>query len=257
MEFDLTRDRSKANGKYQFGFFDESHKAIVPVFQRYITGEYRIIGTAFYALKPNIFITAKHIFEGSDINDDDSFYIFIEGASEPTLIGHINNYDSADIALLTVDGGINNYLCNINPLAVMNLGPEIHEIMAIFGYSHSHVDPSDTFELEYGEVQQHMRIRTKWELGGVIDIHNNGRGFVKGPCFETSVLAEGRDSGAPIFNSNGFVIGILSSSMSFESGLPNSICTSLLQLAEIPINGIPIKKLWFKERAAYCKIIMD
>ena len=94
------------------------------------------------------------------------------------------------------------------------------------------------------------------EVGGVIKIHDSGRGFVQGQCFETSVLAEGRDSGAPMFNSNGFLVGLLSTSMQFESGLPNSVCTSILQLADIPIEETPIKELWNrKPRAAYCKII--
>ena len=49
-----------------------------------------------------------------------------------------------------------------------------------------------------------MQIRSNWELGGVLEIHKEGRGFVKGECFETSILAEGGDSGAPMSNSNGW-----------------------------------------------------
>lgn len=78
---------------------------------------------------------------------------------------------------------------------------------------------------------------------------------MKGQCFETSILAEGRDSGAPMFNSNGFLIGLLSSSFDFDSGLPNSVCTSILEVADIPINVTPVKNLWCKKpRAVFCKI---
>lgn len=76
----------------------------------------------------------------------------------------------------------------------------------------------------------------------------------KGQCFETSILAEGRDSGAPMFNSNGFLVGLLSTSMEFDQGLPNLVCSSILQLEEVPVDGIPIKKLWnTTHRAAYFK----
>ena len=56
----------------------------------------------------------------------------------------------------------------------MNLPPEKQEIVGVFGFSHSIVDPKDAQMDENGEVVQHMRIRSKWEIGGVLEIHNSG-----------------------------------------------------------------------------------
>lgn len=257
-ELNLTRDRSVAAKKYKFEFIGNAGKAVVPVFQRYQSGEYRIIGTASYFIKPRVFITAAHIFEGDDINEDDGFSIFIDGVEEPVPLVEKHRHETLDIAIIVADEEAEKYLEDVNPLAVMNLPPEEHEIVAVFGYSHSIVDPANTFTMENGDVVQNMQLRSKWEVGGVLGIHNEGHRMIKGQCFETSVLAEGRDSGAPMFNSNGFLTGLLSTSWYFEEGLPNSLCVSVLELAEIPINGKPIKKLWTKEpRAAYCQMVNE
>jgi len=254
-KFNLTRDRSKANSKYKFSFIGNSQKAIAPVLKKYKSGEFRIIGTCSYFIRPNLFITAAHIFEGDDINDDDGFYIILDGTMEPLQITQIHKYESADLAIFLLDSNVQEYLEDVNPVAVMNLLPEQSEIVALFGFSHSDVDPSNTEEIANGDIYQKMHLRSKWELGGVLEVHTNGCRLVKGQCFESSILAEGRDSGAPMFNSNGFLVGLLSTSLEFESGLPNSVCSSILQLADISINGMPIKKLWNStHRAAYCKI---
>jgi len=254
--FKLTRDRSAACGKYEFQFYENSGRAVVPILQRYRSGEFRIIGTGSYFIKPSLFITAAHIFEGDDINPDDSFSIIIDGSVEPIPIVEKHVHEYLDLAIVLIDESCTKHLENINPLAVMDLPPEKSEIVAVFGYSHSIVDPMNSFTDDSGNVLQYLRLRSKWEVGGVLKIHNSGARLLKGQCFETSVLAEGRDSGAPMFNSNGFLIGLLSTSWEFDSGLPNSLCVSILELADIPINGTLIKELWLKEpRAAFCKII--
>jgi len=255
-EFKLTRDRSTACSRYEFQFYENAGSAVVPILQRYQTGEYRIIGTGSYFIKPNLFITAAHIFEGVDINSDDGFSIIIEGSEEPIPLVEKHIHENLDLAILVLDDSGIQYLEEINPLAVMNLPPEKNEIVAIFGYSHSIVDPNNTFNDDNGDTLQKLRLRSKWEVGGVLEIHDSGTRLLNGQCFETSVLAEGRDSGAPVFNSSGFLIGLLSTSWEFESGLPNSLCVSILEIADIPINGTPIKELWNKKpRAAYCRII--
>lgn len=253
-DFNFTRERSTANNKYEFKFFGNSRHAIVPVLQRYQKG-YRLIGTGSYFIPPNIFITAAHLFDGDDIKPNDSFYIFSEKSLDwPLEITEIHRHETLDLAFLIVENEGEQFFKEVNPLAVMNLPPQKHEIVGVFGFSHSIIDHENTIK-QNGGVLQNMQIRSKWEVGGVLEIHGSGRGMVKGQCFETSVFAEGRDSGAPMFNSNGFLLGLLSTSFNFESGLPNSICVSILELAEIPINGTPIKNLWFKKpRAAFCKI---
>lgn len=85
----------------------------------------------------------------------------------------------------------------MNPLAVMNSPLIQSEIVALFGFSHSDINPLNTQEQPNGDIYQSMRIRSKWELGGILEVHESGCRMVNGQCFETSIHAEGRDSGAP------------------------------------------------------------
>lgn len=252
--FELTKDRSAINGRYMFEFLGKSEQAVVPVLQRYRSGEYRIIGTAFFFLEPSLFLTASHMFEGRDINVDDDFYVVLAGDDEPVRIAKRFLHENTDIAILVLDDLATPRLQDINPLAVMDSPLVKGEVVAIFGFSHSLVDPDDAAEADDGVVFQPIRLRSKWELGGILECHPSGCRLIKGECYETSILAEGRDSGAPMFNSCGFVTGVLSLSGSYDDGLPNSLYTSILPLRDIPIDGIAIKDRWLtRDRAAICR----
>lgn len=252
-KFDLTRDRSAVSGKYEFSFIGNAQKAIVPVLQ-YRSGRYRIIGTASYFGEPNWLITAQHIFRGDDIADTDGFAVYFDGTSEPMRLDAKYDLQGTDVTLCRLEGGVPPSIGDVTPFRVMNLAPEVHEVVAAFGYSHSSVNPNEVFEDEDGELLQSLRFRAKWELGGVLAIHPEGRGHVKSECFETSILAEGRDSGAPIFNSNGFLVGILSSSFEFESGLPNSTFTSIVRIGGFNLGDATVSDIWYKgQRSVYCK----
>jgi hypothetical protein len=248
------KDRSAAMRKYEFSFIGNSKTAVVPILQRYQSGEYRLVGTGSYFLEPNIFLSAKHLFEGDDINEDDGFYSILEGNNDPIPFTAKWVHDESDIALLWLDQTGIHYLKDVSPLGVMYDRPIESEIVAICGYAHSLVDHVLTEDNENVFLQK-VSLILRWEVGGTLEIHETGRGFIKGECFETSILAEGRDSGSPLFNSCGFLIGILSSSLSTTEGLPNSICTSILGLSDIILSGKPIKEQWNSaKRSAVCSI---
>ena len=193
------------------------------------------------------------VLEGNDIADTDGFAVHFEGTLEPTRLDAKFDLKGTDVSLCRLEGDVPPSIGDVTPFAVMNLTPEVHEVVAAFGYSHSLVDPNEVYE-EDGELLQHLRFRAKWELGGVLAIHPEGRGHAKNECFETSILAEGRDSGAPIFNSNGFLVGILSTSFAFEGGLPNSTFTSIVRIGGYELDGIAVSKLWHKgKRSVVCR----
>lgn len=179
-EFRLTRDRSTVNSKYSSSFIGNGQKAVAPVLQRYKTGEYRIIGTCSFFISPNLFITAAHIFEGDDINDDDGFSVFLDETCELVPIVNLYKYEHADLAIFTIDAAANDYLSQVNPLAVMSSPLGLGEVVALFGFSHSDVDPSNTEETADGDVYQSMSFRPKWELGGVLEVHESGCRLVRG-----------------------------------------------------------------------------
>ncbi len=239
--FDLTKDRSAVNSKYRFEFIGSQSSAVVPVLQHLVgDGGYNLIGTASYICEPNIFITAKHIFEGDDIHDDDRFQVVL---GEENFFYSIVNYpiEGTDISLFTVENAMS-ILSTLKPFRILNGEVARHEVVGCFGYSHSEVYPEDIFLDGDGEPTQPMRFRTKWELGGVLEHHSEGRGHTKGKCFETSVLVEGRDSGGPLFV-NGLLVGVASSSFTFDGGLPNSVFSSVENILHHEFDGQEICNL--------------
>lgn len=253
--FKIKVDRSTVHGQYNFKFANNANNAnnaIVPVLQRVGKG-YRLIGTASFLIKPNIFVTVAHLFQGEDISIGDSFFILSHDSPDyPLEIKAIHNDVNTDISIFElVLEEANQFFQKVQPIGVMNLEPEIGEIVGVFGCSHSEVNPDNIIEVE-SETIQPLIIKTKWEVGQILNISQSGLRLVKGQCYETSVHAEGRDSGAPLFNGSGFMVGLLSTSLDVDSGLPNSICTSILPLGRVELNGTPINEMWSKTRIATC-----
>lgn len=256
-DFRLTHNRSLTNKKYKFEFLGNSEKAIVPVLQRYNTEEYNLIGTASYFIAPNIFITAAHIFVGRGINQSDTFHILLNDMEETIpIITRTEINSDLDIVLFEIDQHFIHCLNGLNPLGTKMMPPYKGEVVGSLGFSHTIVDPDNIFISTQGD-QQLMKIRSKWELGGVLEIHNQGCRQVRGECYETSVLAEGRDSGAPLFNSSGFFIGLLSTSLGHDDEqLPNSIYASILQIADDNYKDGTYKDYWYSNtRSSVCRQI--
>lgn len=251
-KFDIAKDRSAVNGMYQFSFVGDAIKAIVPVLQcRH--GRYRLVGTATYFGAPDWFITAGHIFQGKDIDKSDDFAVHFDGTAEPARFDQVFLLSDTDIAICRLGGRLPGVVEHLTPFAVMNLSPEVHEIVATFGFAHSLVKPDEVYETR-GERFQSLLFRSKWELGGVLAIHPTGRGALKSEIYETSMLAEGRDSGAPVFNSNGFLIGVISSSFTFEDGLPNSSVSSIRDIGGKKLDGLAVDDIWYKgQRLVSCR----
>ena len=55
------------------------------------------------------------------------------------------------------------------------------------------------------------------------------------------MLVEGRASGAPLFNSNGFVIGLNSRSFAGDEGLPHSTASSITSIDDLVIDGRSVR----------------
>jgi len=59
----------------------------------------------------------------------------------------------------------------------------------------------------------------------------------------SSILVEGRASGGPVLNSNGFVIGVNSSGTEVLGDQPYSFASSVKGLGEVEIGGVSVKQI--------------
>ena len=240
-----TRQRSSAATRHKFEFFGDNQRAVFPIVKRDDAGTITLCGTGFFVAPGGVFATAKHIFEGNDVRESDSFEILQEGVGhvEPRSILEVITDEASDLAVGRLKPAHNECLsCKEHTVVgIMQLDPEIHEVVGSFVFAHTLIDRPKNVEMENGVVEfQNVRLRSHWEVGLTEKIYPNGLGFVKGPCFGTSMFVEGRGSGGPVFNSNGFVIGVNSRSFAEPDGLPHSTCVSIKRLYEIRIGGKPV-----------------
>ena len=237
-----TRQRSLASARHKFEFFGDDQRAVFPIVKRDDAGTISLYGTGFFIAPGGVFATAKHIFEGHDVLQSDSFEILQEGAGhvEPRSILEVVIDAASDLAVGRLESPHDGcQSCEEHPVVgIMELDPEIHEVVGSFVFSHTLIDQPENVETENGiELGQRVQFRSHWEVGLAEEVYPNGLGFVKGRCFGTSIFVEGRGSGGPVFNSNGFVIGVNSRSFAEPEGLPHSTSTSIRRLFEIEIGG--------------------
>jgi len=240
------RRRSLAVTRHRFIFFDANHQAVFPIVKKETAGAISLYGTGFFVAPGGVFASAKHVFEGADIHESESFHILQEAADhvEPRRITEVVVDAASDLAVGRLDPAHGECVfCEAHPVVgIMELDPEIHEVVGSYTFSHTLIDqPEDIGVEQKVGAGQRVLYRAHWEVGTAEAIHPNGLGFVKGCCFSSSILVEGRASGGPVFNSNGFVVGVNSRSFTKTGGLPHSTASSIKRLYDIEIGGRSIR----------------
>jgi hypothetical protein len=198
-----------------------------------------LAGTGFFIAHTGVFLSAAHVFE-IDHKDGDTYwmlYIDAKGQEHDLDFSEITiRPEGRDIALGRVAMGDVEHPV----VSIMELLPEIDEVVASFAFSHTLIHEIE--ERNGVEVQQ-VQYQNHWELGKVEEVEHNGFWQTPGPAFRSTILVEGRASGGPVFNSNGFVVGINCRGMSPEENIPYSTASSLQGLRDLEIQGSSIHKL--------------
>jgi len=235
-----TRQRARANSMYEFDFRGVGERAVFPIIHHAADGVMRLIGTGFFIAAGGIFLTAKHVFEGPDISNTDHFDALqvCENQIAQRLITHLHSHPEFDLVVgRLAPSEIDCPSCDEHPVvSVMSLDPIVseqgNEVVASYVFAHTLVHDQDDEPLT-----RLITHRGHWEKGHVEEIFPAGDGRVTGPCFSSSIFTEGRASGAPVFNSNGFVIGINSRGFAEVDGLPYSTASSIRGALAMRVDG--------------------
>ncbi len=242
MKLQRTRHRSPAASRHTFQFVGGGHRAVFPIIVRSPNHIIELVGTGCFVAADGVIATARHIFEVRQEPDGGRFEIVQEGEGHLVFrhIAEVVKHGTADVAVGLLGAPHDNCeSCRNHPVVgIMRLDPKPNELLGSFAFSHILIGEPETLPLDDGpDLAQRMQYRSHWELGLSETVYPDGLGHVKGRCFGTSVLVEGRASGAPLFNSNGFVIGLNSRSFSQDEGLPHSTASSITSIEDLVIDG--------------------
>lgn len=244
------RTRSEASARHAFRFVDDGQYAVFPILKLSSTGDLALCGTGCFVAPGGVVLSARHVFEGNDVAPGDQFWILQSCAADSPVARRITQFvlhDELDLAVAELDNRpeLGPAFDEHPTVGIMKLDPEIHEVVASFVYphtliQHTRVDASG----EWIDVEHFIRLRSHWEVGLVVGVHPAGLRLVKGPCIESSVLVDGRASGGPLFNSNGFVIGVNSTGLdSGDDAAPLSTATSIREALALQIRGESLAKI--------------
>ena len=183
----------------------------------------RVIGSGVL-IAPGLAITAWHILEGElpDVLNGGGFICSAIGDAgmmvwRPTAVARVSD---SDVALISLKAASDAPALFHNAV-ITTRTPRLGERLIVAGFRSETFDPS----------ARPIPIRILASAGAVSQQYETGRDRVMlpGPCIEVDCSTIGGMSGGPVFDENGFLIGILSSSIdggpSYVSLIWMALCT--------------------------------
>ncbi len=259
------------------GYIEAAEKAFeeVPVHLRssvvavlwFKNGKTRFAGTAFF-ISPSLLVTARHVVWDDEIEQpvlppgvathtfefpqDGHLLLLVRGGDaddapavievlRTSLSGH-----NSDVGLLEIDPSeVRQYFPDlVLPVAcpLTRTAPEVGGQCLAVGYADPTIDgTSDWVPAEPGQsFAANVPLRAR--AGVIRELHPSGRGTSNTglgsfPVFEVSAHYDHMMSGGPVFNEQGEVIGVVSSSFDFEGDEePVAAASYIAPLLALPVN---------------------
>ncbi|WP_205944714.1 S1 family peptidase [Pelagibius litoralis] len=204
---------------------------VVPILRELEPGKLQVIGTGFYVTRYGLFLTARHVFDHivkSDSPGRHSLRILHDTGNALHIrpVTRISYSHYADVALAEADNFISQFpeqpLRNLRPILTLR-HPVPGSNLVVFAYPRNAlldftVDKSSCVEMFADRFEgQFECIREP----GKYDAHQV-------EAYQTTVPIEGGASGAPAFDSEGRIVGVVQSSIDFGVGEHEGVVTSFL-----------------------------
>lgn len=222
----------KNNTAYKI--FDEAKEITFPIIG-VKKGLPSFVATGFFIDMLGGFVTAKHVFDGKDI-DDNTKYMFVHllenGAWLPRRVSHIFENPNADISLGKPE--IENFDSETLRNKIWDCDfnyPIVGEKIYTFAYPNS----DKKLDVNYND----WIFRLEMFQGEIEDVHDRCPTCgIQTDCFQSNMQMLSGSSGGPVFNQKGKVIGI--NSLSYDQSddkVPLSFITPISKVLEIVISS--------------------
>lgn len=204
-------------------------------------------GTGFFIHENGLFVTAKHVpfYQEKPLNT----FIAIHAYEQLISVRHVRrfvNHPTADISVGFLNKydprnkAIYNSHIKYNHLTPNFGNPKKGQIVKNFGYGGSSVKDKD-------KRIQDGNFTCQWGQGEVSELYLEGRdkATLPGATVEALMPTIGKASGGPVFNENGEVIGVNSTSLDGEP--PVSYFTPIHKILELEIEHDDFGKMKISE----------
>lgn len=204
-------------------------------------------GTGFFIHENGLFVTAKHVpfYQEKALNT----FIAIHAYGQLVSVRHVRrfvNHPTADISIGFLDKhdprnrAIYNSYLKYSHLTPNFNDPEKGQIVKNFGYGGSCVKDKD-------KRIQDGNFTCQWGEGEISELYLEGRdkSTLPGATVEALMPTIGKASGGPVFNKNGEVIGVNSTSLDGEP--PVSYFTPINKILEMEIDHDDFGKIKVSE----------
>lgn len=233
------------------------NQAIFPILSKDENG-YFFIGTGFFINELGWFITAKHVAidKGKPINPFLIIQVVNENEFQPRIVKGFWYHETADVIvgkLLPMKTKEGNDLTN--PTLILKKS-QIKNNKEVFTYAY----PDTRIDAPNGRFQK-GQFAPKYYYGKIKSISKRNDSFFKGICIHSNMLVKGGASGGPVFNNNGYVIGINTTGYALIKGQePISFTTSIQDAFDVKVpisNGGKIEKIPLRKLIDLGGIIVD
>lgn len=214
---------------YRFQFLQAYQRAVVAICGFNPQRRPVQFGTGFFVADGGVLATAAHLF--TEVEGFTDLFALRPGGGDRTEVLQLgqpsvdHHHDVAAVRVCSDHVEVRDHPV----LSIMSLEPELDEVVGAFGF------PRTSICVDEEAGTQTITLNFTFATGRILDLVSEPVPLIQGGAYIGNFALDGGGSGAPVFNSNGFVTAIYSTGVdrSAENGGPSSSVVAVRHLFDL------------------------